>query len=150
MRARVAETLLPLVADGGDQVAIEAANASLAAFDQLFQDASVAGLRRRLGLSLPLDGDTDPRNQPCLRTSPEQGRKLHVTFRALSKAAGDESQDADVHMLFANPAAWDKSTKRWHERLWHEGRIDRRRRALMRAKNPNDIPARSPHRGGDG
>jgi uncharacterized protein YdiU (UPF0061 family) len=90
--ARFAETLLPLIADGGDQ-AVEAANASLAAFDQLFQDAYLAGLRRKLGLSLPLDGDADLATDLLTRMAGNEA-DFTLTFRALSDAAGDESRDA--------------------------------------------------------
>ena len=63
-----------------------------------------------------------------------------LTFRALSDAAGDESRDADVRMLFANPAAWDQWAKRWRERLSHENQSTELRQALMRATNPKFIP----------
>ena len=136
--ARFAETLLPLIADGGDQ-AVEAANASLAGFDQLFQDAYLAGLRRKLGLSLPLDGDADLATDLLTRMAGNEA-DFTLTFRALSDAAGDESRDADVRMLFANPAAWDEWAKGWRERLSHESQSTQGRRALMRAANPMFIP----------
>jgi uncharacterized protein YdiU (UPF0061 family) len=54
--ARLAECLLPLIADGGER-AVDAANASLARFDPLFQDAYAAGMRRKLGLITEQQGD---------------------------------------------------------------------------------------------
>ena len=136
--ARFAETLLPFIANGGDQ-AVEAANASLALFDQLFRDAYLAGLRRKLGLSLPLEGDADLATDLLTRMA-ENEADFTLTFRALSDAAGEESRDADVRLLFVNPAAWDAWAKRWRERLSHENQSTQERRALMRAANPKFIP----------
>ena len=54
--SRLAGSLLPLL--GGDQdAAVETAQEALDAFPRLFQDAYVAGLRRKLGLQTAEDGD---------------------------------------------------------------------------------------------
>jgi serine/tyrosine/threonine adenylyltransferase len=136
--ARFAETLLPLIADGGDK-AIKAANASLARFAELYQHAYLAGLRPKLGLSLALDADEQLGND-LLTCMAENKADFTLTFRVLSEAANDQSRDADVRSLFAKPAAFDEWAGRWRERMERESTSPQERRALMRAVNPLFIP----------
>ncbi len=136
--ARLAEALLPLIADGGHK-AVEAVNASLAQFDRLYGDAYLAGLRRKLGLSLALESDAEL-GRDLLARMAEHEVDFTVTFRTLSEAAADESHDADLRALFRNPAAYDEWAKRWRERLSLERQTGEERRKLMRAVNPMFIP----------
>src|ERR1700692_2792168 len=54
--ARFAETLLPIIDASADR-AVEFANEALATFSTRFSDRSLAGVRRKLGLSAREDGD---------------------------------------------------------------------------------------------
>ena len=136
--ARFAETLLPLIADGGDK-AIEALNASLARFADLYQQAYLAGLRRKLGLSTEQYGD-DQLGSDLLTRMAENEADFTLTFRNLSEAAVDESRDADVRVLFKSPAAYDAWGRRWRERLARDQQPPQERRAAMRRQNPQFIP----------
>jgi uncharacterized protein YdiU (UPF0061 family) len=136
--ARFAETLLPLIAYGGDK-AIEAANASIPRFDDHYYEAYLAGLRQKLGLRLEMEGDFDL-GADLLALMAENQADFTLTFRALSEAAGDSNRDTDVQELFVNPAAFDGWATRWRERLSLENRHADERRASMRAANPMFIP----------
>src|SRR4051812_2508445 len=136
--ARFAETLLPLMADGADK-AIEAGNASIGRFDDLYQKAYLIGLRQKLGLAREMEGDLELRADLLARMAENQA-DFTLTFRALSEAAADPKRDMDVRALFANPAAFDEWAKRWRERLAREDKSGDTRRASMRAVNPMFIP----------
>src|SRR4051794_29403919 len=85
--ARFAETLLPLIADGGDK-AVEAANASMARFNDHYEIAYVTGLRRNLGLTLEAEGDLELGAELLARMAENQA-DFTLTFRTLGEAAAD-------------------------------------------------------------
>jgi serine/tyrosine/threonine adenylyltransferase len=136
--ARFAETLLPLMADGGDK-AIESANASIARFDDLYQEAYLTGLRQKLGLGPEMEGDLELGADLLARMAENQA-DFTLTFRALSEAAADPKCDMNVRAFFANPPAFDEWAKRWRERLAREDQSGDARRTNMRAVNPMFIP----------
>src|SRR3954447_3928762 len=136
--ARFAETLLPLMANGGEK-AIEAANASLARFNDLYQKAYLIGLRQKLGLAREMEGDLEL-GADLLSRMAENQADFTLTFRSLSEAAADPKRDKDVGALFAQPAAFDEWAKRWRERLACEDQSGDARRASMRAVNLMFIP----------
>src|SRR3954452_6311381 len=113
--ARFAETLLPLMANGGEK-AIEAANASLARFNDLYQKAYLIGLRQKLGLAREMEGDLELGADLLARMAENQA-DFTLTFRTLSEAAADLKRDMDVRAFFAHPAGFDEWAKRWRERL---------------------------------
>jgi uncharacterized protein YdiU (UPF0061 family) len=136
--ARFAETLLPLMANGSEK-ALEAANASLAQFDEHYNKAYLAGLRRKLGFTLSLKGDLEI-GADLLARMGDNTADFTVTFRTLGEAAENTNRDADVRALFANPDSYDDWARRWRERLSREQQAPRDRRAQMRAVNPIFIP----------
>jgi uncharacterized protein YdiU (UPF0061 family) len=136
--ARFAETLLPLIADGGDK-ALEAANASIARFDDHYETAYVSGLGRKLGLASVLEGDLDLANDLFARMAEGQA-DFTLTFRYLSEAAADAARDTDVRALFTDPARFDEWAARWRQRLSHEDADPEARAAGMRSVNPMYIP----------
>jgi uncharacterized protein YdiU (UPF0061 family) len=136
--ARFAETLLPLMADGGDK-AIEAANASIARFNDHYNKAYLAGLRRKLGLAVEMEGDLELGADLLARMADSQA-DFTLTFRTLSEAAADPERDKDVGALFANPAAFGEWAERWRHRLSREDQPADARRASMRAVNPMFLP----------
>ncbi|EAQ35196.1 hypothetical protein NB311A_16924 [Nitrobacter sp. Nb-311A] len=136
--ARFAEALLPLIADGGDK-AIESANASIAGFDDHFNDAYLAGVRQKLGLALKMEGDLELASDLLDRMA-ENHADFTLTFRALCEAAVHEKADDDVRSLFTDPSAFDEWAVRWRQRLSLEERPAEMRRTGMLSVNPMFIP----------
>ncbi|PPQ25773.1 protein adenylyltransferase SelO [Rhodopila globiformis] len=133
--ARLAETLLPLLGDG-EAAALEAAKDSLTAFAPRFQDAYLAGLRRKIGLATAREGD-EALVQDFLTRLAEDGVDFTLAFRALADAMQD---DAALVALFADRAALDAWLARWRSRLAAEPGAPETARALMQAANPAFIP----------
>src|SRR3954464_11615263 len=113
--ARLAEALLPLIADGADK-AVQAANESIARFNQHYEQAYSEGLRRKLGLTQEMEGDVELGADLLARMAENQA-DFTLTFRTLSEAAADTERDGDVRALFANRAAFDEWAGRWRKRL---------------------------------
>ena len=137
--ARLAETLLPLLAQDQDS-AIETANRALGAFAGRFEAAYGLGLRRKLGLVHEQQGDDDL-GQDLLDRMARNGADFTLTFRRLADAQAGTDGDAAVRSLFADPTAFDDWAARWRERLARDGAAtNARRAALMRTVNPAFIP----------
>ncbi len=135
---RLAECLLPLLADDQDQ-AVEQAQTILADFPETFSAAYQAGLRRKIGLFDTRDGD-EPLVQDLLDAMARGKADFTLTFRRLSEAAADASADGTVRDLFAEPALFDEWATRWRQRIADEPRSPAERRAAMRTANPALIP----------
>ena len=136
--ARFAEALLPLMADDAEK-AIEAANTSLARFNEHFNATYLTGLRQKLGLSLAMEGDLELASDLLARMA-ENGADFTLTFRALSEVAVASKNAKDVRALFANPAAFDEWALRWQKRLSLEDMPAELRRASMLSVNPMFVP----------
>ncbi len=136
--ARLAESLLPLIA-GSEDEAFKAASARLGTFDARYQEAYLAGLRRKLGLAEALDGDL-ALGEDLLAHMAANRADFTLTFRALSEASADPAHDGEVRQLFSDPAAYDGWEQTWRERLTRERQRPEARRAAMRAVNPKYIP----------
>ena len=130
--------MLPLIADGTGK-AIEAANASIARFNEHYERAYISGLRQKLGLTLEVEDDLELGADLLARMAENQA-DFTLTFRALSEAAADSERDADLRALFLNPAAFDEWAKRWRDRLSGEDQSAEVRRAQMLTVNPIFIP----------
>jgi uncharacterized protein YdiU (UPF0061 family) len=135
---RLAECLLPLLADDKDK-AIEEAQAALGEFAEHFTSAYQAGLRRKIGLFTMQDSD-EALVQDLLDAMAKNQADFTLTFRRLSEAALDSAGDAEVRRLFADPAAYDEWAVRWRQRLGCEPQTAIERRAAMRSVNPAFIP----------
>jgi uncharacterized protein YdiU (UPF0061 family) len=135
---RLAECLLPLLADDKDQ-AVEQAQTILADFPETFSAAYQAGLRRKIGLFDTRDGD-EALVQDLLDAMAQTKADFTLTFRRLSEAAADAAVDGRVRDLFAEPALFDEWATRWRQRIADEPRSPAERRAAMRAVNPAYIP----------
>ena len=133
--ARLAETLLPLLADDEDK-AVEVAQDVLAEFSPRFEAAYFGGLRRKIGLVTEQDGDVTLVND-LLKLMAENAADFTLTFRRLCDAAAD---DGAVRALFADPAAFDSWAARWRWRLGEEAAEPAAIRDAMRAVNPAYIP----------
>ena len=136
--ARLAEALLPLLADDED-AAVAVAQEVLAGYAPAFEAAYLGGLRAKIGLPGDRAGDHALAGD-LLKAMAENGADFTLTFRRLCRAAEDEAGDAAVRALFADPAAYDAWAVRWRERLAEEGGEPAARAAAMRAVNPAVIP----------
>ena len=136
--ARLAEALLPLLAEDKD-AALKEAQAAIDTFTARFEAAYAAGLRRKLGLRRPLPDDLSL-GQDLLERMADNGADFTLTFRGLCEAAGGPAGDADVRRLFADAAAFDAWEVRWRRRLDEEGADAGGRIASMRSANPAFIP----------
>jgi serine/tyrosine/threonine adenylyltransferase len=125
--ARLAETLLPLLADDQDK-GVEVAQEALAAFSPAFEAAYFGGLRRKIGLTTEHDGDVTLVND-LLKLMAENGADFTLTFRELCDTAA-------VHL----PSAFDSWAARWRWRLGEEAAEPAEIGAAMRAVNPVYIP----------
>jgi serine/tyrosine/threonine adenylyltransferase len=135
---RLAECLLPLLADVQDE-AIAEAQSALGDFAQKFDDAYQAGLRGKLGLFTARDGDP-ALAQDLLDAMTKNQADFTLTFRRLSDAALDPAGDHEVRQLFADPTAYDGWAVRWRQRISDEPGDATARRTAMRAVNPAFIP----------
>jgi uncharacterized protein YdiU (UPF0061 family) len=136
--ARLAETLLPLLAEDKD-TAVEQANEALAGFSSRFEMTYAAGLRRKLGLFQPLPDDL-LLAQDLLERMARNGADFTLTFRHLCDAAAGPEGDVAVHSLFTDPPAFDEWAQKWRHRFGEDGEAADERRAAMRAANPAFIP----------
>jgi uncharacterized protein YdiU (UPF0061 family) len=138
--ARLAEALLPLLAEDGDEdAALAGAREALAAFGPRFEAAYLGGLRRKIGLVTEREGDA-ALAQDLLRRMAENGADFTLTFRRLSDAAAGPEGDAAVRALFTDAGAYDAWAVRWRGRLAEDPGEPEARRAAMRAANPAFIP----------
>jgi len=133
---RLAETLLPLLADDHD-AAVEDAQEALAAFGPMFERGYHAGLMRKLGLATEREEDVELANA-ILTAMAQNEADFTLVFRHLGRAATGE--DEPVRSLFIDPTACDVWLTRWRERLAHEPVDAEARRAAMDAVNPAFIP----------
>ena len=135
---RLAETLLPLLAEDRD-AAINEAQQAIGEFAKLFDAAYAAGLSRKLGL-LEAQPDDMSLAQDLLDRMAHNGADFTLVFRLLCDAAAGPEGDTGVRMLFADPGAFDEWAAKWRHRLAQEGGEPTERRSAMRAANPAFIP----------
>ena len=136
--ARLAETLLPLLAEDKD-AAVKEAQQAIDAFATAFETAYAAGLSRKLGLFQPRPDDLSLA-QDLLERMARNGADFTLIFRRLCDAAASPDGDAGVRSLFTDPSSFDDWAARWRHRLAEEGGEANERRAAMRAANPAFIP----------
>ena len=138
---RLAETLLPLLQQDGEtpEDAVKTAETTLATFQPQFQAAFITGWRRKLGL-LTEQPDDDTLIQELLALMTANRADFTLTFRRLSDAALNHTDDAALHPLFADTPAFDAWATRWHGRLEQEPVPTQDRATTMRRANPTFIP----------
>jgi len=136
--ARLAETLMPLLAEDRD-AAIKDAQEAIDSFPASFERAYAAGLSRKLGLFQPRPDDLSLA-QDLLERMARNGVDFTLIFRRLCDAANGPDGDAVVRNLFTDPRSFDDWALRWRHRLAEEGGDANERRTAMRAANPAFIP----------
>ncbi len=133
--ARLAETLLPLL-DSDEAAALAVGKEILRGFAPRFETVYVGGLRRKIGLAMVREGDTELA-QGLLQAMADGKADFTLTFRGLCDAA--EGADT-VRGEFADPSKFDAWAVGWRARLTEEEATPAQRRAAMRAVNPAFIP----------
>jgi serine/tyrosine/threonine adenylyltransferase len=134
---RLAETLLPLLADDETQ-AIAAAEGVLDGFGDRFQAAYLAGLRAKLGL-FSVEAEDLQLAQDFLGLMAASRADFTLAFRHLSEAAGNLNDDP-LRSLFGGSDQYDAWASRWRERIARDPQSAAVRQAAMRGVNPAFIP----------
>ena len=136
--ARLAETILPLLA-GDRDTALKEAQDAIDAFTTRFEIAYAAGLSRKLGLLKARPHDL-ALAQDLLERMVRNSADFTLTFRRLCDAAESPDGDTTVRALFDTPSAFDDWALKWRHRLAEEGGHGNERLKGMRASNPLFIP----------
>jgi serine/tyrosine/threonine adenylyltransferase len=136
--ARLAETLLPLLAEDMER-ALAVAEDALSAFASIFRAAYLGGLRRKLGLAAEREGDT-ALAQDLLTLMAESHADFTQCFSVLCSAAAGTEGDAASRALFADGCPYDAWAARWRQRMASDNIHPDARSASMRAVNPAYIP----------
>jgi uncharacterized protein YdiU (UPF0061 family) len=136
--ARLAETLLPLIADDEEE-AVRRAVERLERFQSSFSSSYAAVLRGKLGLAREEEGDEQLAADLLQRLALHEV-DYHVFFRQLCAAAADASLDASLASLFGDPQAYLQWAALWRQRLLREDRGEEERARAMRLVNPALIP----------
>ena len=140
---RFAETLLPLLSAEED-TATGLAQAALDRFPDLYHNAWLGHMRRKLGLLRAEDEDRKLAEQ-LLDLMAENRADFTLTFSGLRQlprdgGAAEKTENTPVRGLFRDPAAFDGWAAAWRARLARETAGEAERQALMRAANPVFIP----------
>jgi serine/tyrosine/threonine adenylyltransferase len=149
--ARLAETLIPLLADTKDAAVAEGQSA-IDAYKDLFERSYHAALGRKLGLVEVREGDA-ALSAELLDRMAANGADFTATFRLLNALAvtGTETPERTelaeitIRNLFVQPEAFDAWRSRWQARMTSARLTSHRvtdadRRAVMRVANPIYIP----------
>ncbi len=136
---RLAEALLPLIADDTD-AAIALATEALDTFDGQYRRAWLAGVRAKLGVSA-IDERADDDQQLAedwLAALAAQRVDFTLAWRRLADAAAGDP--APLRSLFDDTSMLDSWLERWSDRLASDTVGSAERAARMRQVNPIYIP----------
>ena len=111
--ARLAETLLPLLADD-EEAAVALANEALGRFAEAYERHQIEGYRAKLGLDGADDGD-GALVEDLLALLHAQHVDFTSFFRALSTGSDESAGDA-ARARFPEPDAFDPWATRWRSR----------------------------------
>ena len=140
--ARFAETLLHLLTEeaGTQEAALAWAYEALEAFSLRFEQAHLAGMRRKLGLITEREGDAALAQDLLNRMAANQADFTLTFHRLCEAAAANADGEANVSTLSSDPAAFNEWTKQWRQRLAEEPASPRERIRRMQKANPLFIP----------
>ena len=136
--ARFAETLLPMIDPDLEKAvsrAVEVIESVTAQFDALFLD----GMRRKLGLTQPQEGDAELIRRLLTHMQTSQA-DFTLTFRNLARMANDPTDEPKLRELFSADSDIETWLRDWRERLAHEPQTATERATGMLAANPAFIP----------
>lgn len=134
--ARLAETLVPLIADD-EKEAIRLATEELEEFPEIYSEHWLAGARAKIGLTEGDESDIGFVNA-LYAAMAGQGVDHTLFFRALPQAAAGD--DSAVTGLFDDATAITEWLPHWRARLAQERRAPAALKAAMDAVNPVYIP----------
>ncbi len=134
---RLAETLLPLLAQDEASAVVQAQEA-INAFGSIFEAAYASGLCAKIGLpgSEPQDIEIA---EDLLNRMACSSADFTLTFRGLAAASLGPDGDQGVGRFFSDPSAFDEWARRWRARLADAARANSTAEALRRV-NPAFIP----------
>ncbi len=135
---RLAETLLPLLADDVDE-AIAIAQDVLAEFKPRFAQTHGEGMLRKLGIADIRDSDGDLGNT-ILSAMQENLVDFTLFFRRLAQAVEPGEGDEPVRALFVDPTRADEVLGAWRARIDLEQRPPAEIKRDMDVVNPAYIP----------
>ena len=136
--ARLAETLLPLINPETEQ-AIALATGVLEPFIGEFEARFLAGMRRKIGLAQPREGDADLVKR-LLALMMQSHADFTLTFRRLALAAAMPAEETRLRELFVQTADIDSWLRDWRTFVTHDRQSLEQRLAGMRAASPAYIP----------
>ncbi|WP_310602341.1 protein adenylyltransferase SelO [Anaerosporobacter sp.] len=129
--ARFAESLLPLLADTGEE-AIKIVQEEIDKFPEIYHAFWLEGMREKLGLFHLVDGD-NALIEELLRIMFECHADYTNTFRDLTLGVKSSSQ-------FADSEAFEQWYQLWQKRRENQQESLEESKALMESKNPTVIP----------
>lgn len=135
---RLAETLLPLLHEDGEQ-AVALAEGALRQFQRLYATAFHDGLRHKVGLFSKEEEDLQL-IADLLERMERNRADFTLTFRSLANDLDPEKSAGVTRGLFAEPGDFDEWAARWRERLARDAGSAAHRRDAMLAVNPKYIP----------
>ena len=136
---RLAETLLPLLADNSE-AAVETARTALQAYAGHYERDWLNGMRAKIGLQTVRDDDK-VLIDGLFEVMAANRADFTLTFHNLSTLAVDlPDQDGGVRTLFSDPAQFDRWASQWRARLRQEDSVDADRQPRMQTANPVYIP----------
>jgi len=141
---RLAETLLPLLAESPD-AAVEVAQTVLKTYAETYQQAWLAGMRAKCGLSNVAGASTSDSDKELIEelfnTMAAGNADFTLVFYYLSQLGEAPSEkDNDIRCLFDAPAQFDEWLVKWRVRVGEDSVTDVVRQASMQAVNPVYIP----------
>jgi len=136
--ARLAEALLPLLADEEDE-AVRLATDLLNRFPSLLEAAHTSVLRSKLGLVHEEADDLALASDLLERLAANQV-DYTLFFRRLCASAADPAADEAIASSFAEPGAFRDWAESWRRRLAGEDVAPEARARAMRLANPAFIP----------
>lgn len=137
--AGLAQALLPLL-ERDQNRALTMAQDSIDAFPEIFQNAYLQGISKKLGLT-GSRADDQALIDDFLTLMTEQRSDFTLTFRGLSELVNPGPETAiDLGTLFELPDAFTPWLSRWHNRLATDARDNMACQADMLAVNPAFIP----------
>ena len=141
---RLAETLLPLLAENNDE-AVEVAQSILKKYIETYEQNWLAGMREKLGLSTQLGNDKEL-IENLLNVMADNKADFTLTFYYLSQISSDSTgmhsidQEKALFELFPDTEQFNQWLLKWRERLSKESLNDKARQINMQSVNPVYIP----------
>ena len=136
--ARFAETLLPLLDPNLDK-AMQLAEQAIESFQNIFGRYWLSGMCRKIGL-FSEEQDDLLLIQNLLELMQRHAADYTLTFRQLSEAAYQDTEDSGIGSLFSSSPESDAWLTRWKQRLQQEHEPPKARAVAMRNVNPAYIP----------